>query len=160
MVNFGFIFGVIVMLFVARYAESLSWEVIKCGEGLCGIGQYCYTDPDNSSHCLLTSELDQLEIKQSLEKTWIEKNKQFSLYRVAIINIGDEKITHVVLGIDYTLNLRDNTSMWNIKYDDLYGYLSLPEHVKYISPNSSHIFGYIVKGHTSPNMVIRSVSCK
>jgi len=80
-VNFGLIIGAIVMLLVARYAESISWEV-RCGEGSCGIGQYCYTDSDNSSHCYLMSELGQLEIKQSLEKTWIEKNKQYSISEI------------------------------------------------------------------------------
>ncbi|KAN0022180.1 hypothetical protein ACTFIU_004351 [Dictyostelium citrinum] len=135
---------------------------VPCGDGYCGFDQMCYNyNPvDDVSVCLLSDNFNLLELVQSFEKTWSDhKGDEYSLFRVKIINHSNKPISHIYIGTDFTFDLKQqNSSVWNIRLDTWNNFLTLPNYVNSIRPYSYHLFGYIVRGNTSPNMVIRSIT--
>ncbi|EGC38714.1 hypothetical protein DICPUDRAFT_148513 [Dictyostelium purpureum] len=134
---------------------------VPCGDGYCGYDQVCYkyNPQEDVSVCLLADQFNLLELVQTFEKTWIDHyGDEYSLFRVKIQNHSNKPITHLYLATDFTFDLKEKSSYWNIHLDTWNNFLTLPNYVNSIQPFSYHLFGYIVKGKTSPNMIIRSIT--
>eukprot|EP01132_Coremiostelium_polycephalum_P006258 gene6258-7794_t len=129
---------------------------VPCGSGTCGNGQVCYTR-SGISHCATLSQTNFLAIVETLEKSWNENGVEYSLYRVHITNYGDRTIRNVVISSDQSLKLKNPGSIWNIAYNEKYELFTLPNFVQSIPAKSAHLFGFIVKGNTAPNLVLRSI---
>ncbi|EGG17983.1 putative non-transporter ABC protein [Cavenderia fasciculata] len=140
-----------------------SWVNAKTycgGDGLCQDNQLCFFEA-GQQHCADVSKHNYIVIDQIKEHSWIENGVDFSMYKVHVINTGSIPIRNVYIGADCTLEFRDLAgSLWSIGYEPSSATFSLPKWLEYIAPGSNHEFGYIVTGHTSPNLEIRGIQRK
>eukprot|EP01132_Coremiostelium_polycephalum_P003713 gene3713-4626_t len=147
------IFAVCLVTLSILASSSTAFKTV-CGATNCGEGQICVCRGGISS-CVLLAECSYVAVVQTAEKTWFENGCEYTLYRVNIVNYGRECINNIILGTDCTLDVKQG-NIWNIQITPI-GDLTLPPYARGIPGGASHSFGYIVRGHTSPNFFIKAI---
>ncbi|EFA77346.1 hypothetical protein PPL_12557 [Heterostelium album PN500] len=111
------------LVLVAISVSITSASMGFCDPNDCGVDQVCMLD-NNVKHCILQNDVHNIALTQVMEKTWVENGRNFTLYRFHIINFGVKTLKHISIQTDSTLDPRDNTSIWNIEFNN--GFFTLP----------------------------------
>eukprot|EP01132_Coremiostelium_polycephalum_P009319 gene9319-11422_t len=141
----------IALTFIGSSPTVFGFKTI-CGETNCGDGQICVCRGPISS-CVTLSDCSYLALVQIPQNTWVESGCEYTQYRVHLVNYGIERINNVLLGTDCSLQVHDH-QIWNITITPR-GDLTLPPYGVGINGGSTHSFGYIVRGRTSPNFFVK-----
>ncbi|KAF2074118.1 hypothetical protein CYY_004560 [Polysphondylium violaceum] len=141
------------LLFVAFASASFPYA---CGPYSCRAGEICRTI-DNVCHCVPIPQCYEVTLTQKVIGTWKDNNgKTFTQYDVTITNHMNRNIKNLIIDTDYTLRLRDNSSIWNVNRlpnNDL----TLPSYQPSVNAHASFTFGFILEGTIPANLAIKAV---
>ncbi|KAF2071511.1 hypothetical protein CYY_007172 [Polysphondylium violaceum] len=143
------------LLFSAAIA-SASYPY-ACGPYSCKTGEVCRTI-DNVCHCIPIPQCYDVTLSQKVIGTWVDgrDGKTYTQYDVTITNHMNRNIKNLIIDTDYTLRLRDNSSIWNVNRlanNDL----TLPSYQPSINAHASFTFGFILQGTQPAHLAIKAV---
>eukprot|EP01133_Synstelium_polycarpum_P017022 gene17022-20278_t len=125
-----------------------------CGPDMCHDGGSCILDCQTNIHQCLP-RCDNVVITQHVVNQWTENNQQMTHVEVNIQNNGPRDVKNIILGTDGSMQIRDDSSIWNVVHSDN-GDLSFPSYITPLRVGDSYTFGYINRGGVA-NLWVRAV---
>ncbi|EAL68781.1 cellulose-binding domain-containing protein [Dictyostelium discoideum AX4] len=139
--------------FVAAQEEDRGRPPYQCPKN-CGGGHTCHIK-NNDCHCRKFGDINDIKLEYCRLNSWVDGacGKTYTQWDIKIVNCGDCDLHEIYIGYDYTLRLRDSSSIWNIARLP-YGVLTLPSYQTSINAGASYTFGFIIEGTQKPNLDI------
>ncbi|EGC36143.1 hypothetical protein DICPUDRAFT_78182 [Dictyostelium purpureum] len=136
-----------------------SASLYPCGPHSCPPNQVC-RQIDSVCNCIPINDCHEVTLTFKFIGSWKDgsrNDKVYSQYDVIITNNLNRDIKNIYIGSDYTLRLRDGTSIWNVVRLPN-GVLTLPSYQPSINSNAQYTFGFIIEGTQRPNLQVLSVT--